>query len=39
MCVAIQNLVVRVDTVRQEREGEIAASAREVMNFQPLDLL
>src|SRR3546814_4482699 len=39
MCIAFQNLLVSVDPVRQESEGEVAASAGKVVNLQPLNLL
>ena len=39
MGIAIEDLPVRVDAVRQESESEIAAGAGEMVDLQPFDLL
>ena len=39
MRIAFLDLLVRVDPVRQESEGEIAAGAGEMVDLQPFDLL
>jgi hypothetical protein len=36
--VVFEDLLIRIDSVRQKRVGQIAAGAREVMDFEPLDL-